>query len=258
MVKNGGSGHRPTSSYAKRKQRKQLARWLPLALVGVLAVTVGIVIGRGFTAPKSPGNGPRAEEWLAGVSGRSYDNGATQHTYPDPGGRGPGRQWLPALGRDDAPVLVVEYSDIFCSHCRAFNLLSLPGILEAYVATGQVRYVSAFFGFANAVQQGSVSAEMCAAEQGRYFEFRHALFQTIEVGGYNIERAAGIAGLEMGAFSECRAEQRYNPALQEIVFVNNQGVDATPTFFINGEEVSGNRPERIKELIELALETAGH
>jgi protein-disulfide isomerase len=254
MTKSSRPVTKAPGQQQRRRPQAKSATWLPWILGAVAVVAIaGVAIGRSLLGQQTADRGPRAQESFRGVSGYSFDNGATQYIYPDPASSGASRQWLPALGREDAPVVVIEYSDIYCSHCRTFNLRNLEGLLSEYVATGQVRYVGHFFGFPSSVQQGVVLAEMCAAEQGRYFEFRHSLFQTIEVGNLSIDQAARIAGLDTGAFADCRSEQRYSQALQEIVFVENQGVNATPTFFINGEQVSGNLPDRIRELIEQAL-----
>ena len=119
-----------------------------------------------------------------------------RYPYPNPADFAEGRKWLPALGDEDAPVVVMEFSDIYCGHCRDFNLDALPGILEDYVASGKVRWTDHFFGFNRTLQEGTVLALMCAAEQGRYFEFKHTLFQSLEVGSMDADRAARVAGLD--------------------------------------------------------------
>jgi protein-disulfide isomerase len=189
-----------------------------------------------------------------GVRGTSYNNGETQFTYPNPAQPEDGNvQWLPALGEEDAPVVVMEFSDIYCGHCRTFHFESLGGILEDYVAQGDVRYVDHYFGFAQSMTRGVVEAEMCAAEQGRYFEFKHALFQTLELGDINIQRAAQLSDVDMQAFNTCLRDQRYKAAAQEMAFVDNREVRGTPTFFVNGQKVEGNAPDQIRQLIESAL-----
>lgn len=233
-------------------RRNRATAWLPWGIGAAVVLVVIFAISRGLQASAS-GKGPRDREWMGEVSGYPYDAGPTEFAYPDPAGLGGGHQWLPALGRDGAPVTVIEVSDILCSHCRDFNLNALPDILEDYVSTGQVRYVSHYFGFSNSIQQGAGLAEMCAADQGRYFEFRHALFQTIAVGGFDIDRAARMARLDTDAFQACRSGQRYAAAVQEMAFVDNMGVRATPTFFINGEQISGNVPSEIRQMIDEAL-----
>ncbi|MGC9348902.1 MAG: DsbA family protein [Anaerolineae bacterium] len=247
------SSSRLSSRYKRRRRSQRAAKWLPWAVGGAVVLIVVLLVGQSFVEPKSPGEGYRSAEWFEGVVGLSYDNGATDLAYPDPAALGEGRQWLPALGEPDAPIVMMEFSDIFCGHCRDYSLHSLPDIIADYVATGKVRYVDHYFGFAHTVQQGIVHAEMCAAEQGRYFEFKHALFQTIEAGSFNLERAARVADLDMSGFQTCQDDQRYVDAVQEMAFVDNNGVRATPTFFINGEEMSGNVPNQIRDKIDAIL-----
>ena len=212
-----------------------------------------LIVAQSLLSPTSPGNGPRETEWLSGVTGYSYDAGETEHVYPNPAGFGAGRQWLPALGEEDAPVVIVEFSDIFCSHCRDYSLDSLPEILDDYVATGKVRYVDHFYGFTRSLEEGAALTTLCAAEQGRYFEFKHALFQSLELGTYDVGRAARVAGIDDDLFQACVQDQRYLGALQEMIFIDNSGVSATPTFLVNGTMISGNAPEGIGRLIEEAL-----
>ncbi|MCJ7549447.1 MAG: DsbA family protein, partial [Anaerolineae bacterium] len=66
-------------------------------------------------------------------------------------------------------------------------------------------------------------------------------------------RAARIAGIDDDQFQECVRDQRYLDALQEMIFVDNSGVSATPTFLVNDTMISGNDPEGIRRLIEAAL-----
>lgn len=247
------SKKRSGAGYRRRRSQRQSTNWLPWAIGGAVVLLVVLIAAQNLLSQSPGGRGARELEWLEGVSGVSYDAGETDFEYPNPAGLEPGRKWLPALGEEDAPVVVMEFSDIFCSHCRDFNLDALPVVLEEYVATGKVRYVDHFFGFAATMERGVVQAEMCAAEQGRYFEFKHALFQSIEIGNFDIDRAARIAGIDANAFNTCREEQRYAGAIQEMLFVDNSGVAATPTFFVNGQQIPGNNLPGLRQLIEAEL-----
>lgn len=253
------SSKRKTSSLAKRrkslaKRRKQEARLIPW-IVGtiVLVVIGGVLWNRSFFGLFSPKVEGRGFEELFGVTGTPYDAGETSYVYPNPAGNKDKRKWLPALGAEDAPVVVMEFSDIYCGHCRAFHMTSLEGILKDYVATGEVRYVDHYFGFPQTVADGVVEAEMCAAEQGRYFEFKHALFQRVSASGVNIDQAVHDAALDVRTFKTCRSSGKYRQAQGEIVFVDNMDVNATPTFFVNGTKIEGNRPEELRRLIDEAL-----
>lgn len=246
---------RPT--YYRRKARRRDDRWLKWGLIASGVLLVGLLVWfalRPLLIPRSPDHGYRTYEELEGIRGVSFDGGVTDYVYPDPAGLGAGHKWLPALGSEDAPVVLIAFSDFFCGHCRAFNLESLPELLKLYVAGGDVRYVGHFFGFPQTVQAGYVHAAMCAAEQGRYFAFEHAMYQSIELGSSDIRRAAEIAGLDIEAFQTCQDSQRYSDAVQEAVFVDNYGVQGTPTFFVNGTQIVGNRPDQIKTAIEASLE----
>ena len=47
----------------------------------------------------------------------------------------------PVLGRADAPVTLVEFSDYQCAFCQRFPATTLTAIKKDYVDTGKVRYV---------------------------------------------------------------------------------------------------------------------
>jgi peptidylprolyl isomerase/peptidyl-prolyl cis-trans isomerase B (cyclophilin B) len=186
-----------------------------------------------------------------GLEGKPYDGGATSVTYPGPES---GTRWFPALGPEDAPVVVMEFSEIFCGHCRTFNQEALVPLLEDYVAEGQVRYVGHMMAFNRPESQEYLGAAMCAAEQGRYFAYEHAVFEDLGAGEFDLDAAAERIDLDIAQFSACRQENRYQEAVIDAsMHAFDQGVNATPTFFVNGEQVMGNNPQGIRQLIEQAL-----
>ena len=46
-----------------------------------------------------------------------------------------------ALGKADAPVTIVEYASMTCSHCANFHNKVLPVLKEKYIDTGKVRLI---------------------------------------------------------------------------------------------------------------------
>jgi len=186
-----------------------------------------------------------------GLTGTPYNDGATQVLYP---GGPAGTRWLPALGVENAPVTVMEFSEILCGHCRSFNTESLEGILTDYVASGKVRYVGHFMAFNRTESQQYLAAAMCAAEQGKYFAYEHTVFTAIGNNTFDLDAAAKEVGLNIEQFSTCKAKNRYADAVNDASMAAYQrGVTATPTFFINGQKVQGNNPGEIRRLIEEAL-----
>lgn len=154
-------------------------------------------------------------------------------------------------GADNAPVTFVEVSDYGCGFCGDYNLNTAP-ILEAeYVETGQMRYM--VVPFALRARDGSYPtlptavAAMCAHDQNAFPEFNTAMFSiqssplahTRE--GY-LQEATKL-GLDMDAFSSCLDNEAYADIIQNNIRVaQSAGVSATPTFFINGAQVSGAQP----------------
>src|SRR5207247_8844253 len=47
----------------------------------------------------------------------------------------------PTLGRADAPVTIVEFSDYQCPFCQRFFATTLPALKKDYIDTGKIRYV---------------------------------------------------------------------------------------------------------------------
>ncbi len=201
------------------------------------------------TAPASATTA--GQESFLGLTGAPYNDGATQAQYP---GGPAGTRWLPALGVEDAPVTLMEFSEIFCGHCRSFNTDSLESILTDYVATGMVRYVGHLMAFNRTESQQYLEAAMCAAEQGKYFAYEHAVFSGIGNNTFDLDAAAKEVGVNSERFSACKAANRYADAVVDASTAAYQrGVTATPTFFVNGQKVQGNNPGEIRRLIEEAL-----
>ncbi len=189
-------------------------------------------------ATPDPMAGDIVPESFLGLTGVPYNAGESESLYPGPEG---GTRWLPSLGSEDAPVTVMEFSSTSCGHCRTFNLNSLDDILNDYVATGKVRYVSHYSG-----SQAAVVQEMCAAEQGLYFAFERAKFQ-----GESID---AIEGLDMEAFNTCVTDGPYAQTVSDVAQnASKLGIRGTPTFIINDESVVGNVPDEVRRVIDEAL-----
>ncbi len=208
------------------------------------------------TAPPSDETAPgppvvAEKETFLDYEGVHYDAGPTDALYPGPE---PGRRWLPALGAEDAPVTVIEFSEIMCGYCRMFALEHMEPILHDYVASGDVRYVGHYMAFNQEASIAYIQASFCAAEQGRYFAFEHAVFEGLGQNEFDLEQSANRAGVDMDTLIECWDSGRYHDAIMDAV--NNagqQGINATPAFLINGQLVTGNQPDEVRRLVEAAL-----
>ncbi len=156
------------------------------------------------------------------------------------------------LGDPEAPVTMINFSSHFCGHCVDFHNDKLPLITEKYIKTGQVKYVSKII---SPIELGM--AIFCADEEGKYWEYNDYLFKHIsEIETINdLKEIAGNLGLDQEGFDTC-----YNSGRHQAKIVSNfeeaedMKIEGTPTFFINGEEITGNQPiEVFEEAIEKAL-----
>ena len=147
----------------------------------------------------------------------------------------------PALGPEDAPVTIFEFSDYECPFCRRHNLEVFNKIMEAY--EGQIRYVYKDFPL-TAIHPNALpaaAAALCAHEQNAFWEFHDHLFSmAMGLSEEAYMQYAEDLNLDMDDFTECVEEGRYEESVQaDMDFASSLGVSSTPTFFINGIIVIG-------------------
>ncbi len=115
------------------------------------------------------------------------------------------------LGKASAPVTMVEYIDLQCPVCRAFETEVMPTIVARYVRTGKVKVESREIAFIGADSDRGRRAAIAAATQNRLFEFAQLLYanQGPENGGWLgdtmiIAAAKSIPGLDVQALLRSR------------------------------------------------------
>ena len=150
----------------------------------------------------------------------------------------------PALGPDDAPITIIEFSDFRCPFCKRFYDETLTPLLEAY--PDQIRFIYRDFpvvgGFEAAV------ASECADEQGAYWAYHDLLFSG-DFPDLSTEAFLAYAErveLDQAAFSGCLEESRYAAEVEaDAVYAAGLGITGTPTFFINGIPLVGAQPLQV-------------
>ena len=154
------------------------------------------------------------------------------------------------LGDADAPITIVEYASWTCPACLQFHNDVIPMLKADYVETGQVKFVFREFPTPPAnVSVAGFALARCAGED-RYYDAIDDLFaaQTnvlnLARSGGDIEsalRAIGSSyGIEGDGFTECLSNKDVTYAIGESVMKgDSQGVNSTPTVFLNGEKLQG-------------------
>lgn len=146
------------------------------------------------------------------------------------------------LGSDSAPVEIVEFADFECPACAHFAILQFPYVQERLVSTGRLKW--RFMHFPLQGHTNSPAAHLaaaCAGEQGRFFEMLGAIFyrQNDWVSERRPERLlrryAQDLGLDLPRYESCMETRRAQPQVDaEYAEGERLGVNATPTFFVNG------------------------
>ncbi|MFH1417545.1 MAG: thioredoxin domain-containing protein [Planctomycetota bacterium] len=146
------------------------------------------------------------------------------------------------LGNANAPVTVVEYSSFSCHWCGLFARDEFATLEARYVDTGQVRWVfRSLLSMGDSAQVLPACAVECAADQGRYFDYRERLFENRgDLSESALKEHATALGIERAAFDDCLdGESKIARVQQDVDSGFALGADSTPTFFIDGEMVRG-------------------
>jgi protein-disulfide isomerase len=174
----------------------------------------------------------------------------------------------PTLGRADAPVTIVEFSDFECPFCRRFNKSTWPEIKRDYVDTGKVRYVFLDFPLEQMHSKARKAAEAahCAAEQGKFWEMHDILLeQSVSLDVRQYPEYARQLKLDTVAFDLCLGSGRQSAKINGgLISGRSVGINATPSFIIartdggnilgGGVMITGAQSyDRYRDAIEQAL-----
>jgi protein-disulfide isomerase len=152
------------------------------------------------------------------------------------------------LGRADAPVTLVEFTDLECPYCRAFHVGTFERLKRDYIDTGKVRFISRDFplDFHPNARPAAVAVR-CAGEQGKFWEMRHVVtLNATGLGPTLYDRLAGELGLDAGRFTACLTADRHRAEIdRDIAAATKAGVTGTPSFVLGattpGPAVEGLR-----------------
>jgi protein-disulfide isomerase len=166
------------------------------------------------------------------------------------------------LGDPNAPNVIVEYASMTCPHCAHFYTEVFPEVKSKYIDTGKARFVFREFPLDGLAVAASMLAR-CAGED-RFYPMLDALFDTQktwavpgEDGKEKLLLIAKQAGFSKDAFDKCLEDKEL---FDKIVAVRQKaheeyGVDATPSFFVNGKRLKGVTIDIFDEAIEGPAET---
>ena len=149
------------------------------------------------------------------------------------------------LGSKDAPVTMIEYASMTCTHCAAFHAETWPTLKSKYIDTGKVRFTLREFPLDPLATAGFLLAR-CAGD-GRRYAIIDLLFDQQQNWAFvpkPVEALASTvkqAGISQTQFETCLKDQKLYDQINAVREKADQDlkVDATPTFFINGVKHPG-------------------
>jgi protein-disulfide isomerase len=144
------------------------------------------------------------------------------------------------VGREDAPVTIIEYASMTCSHCATFHNTTYPALKAKYIDTGKVKFILREFPL-DPLAAGAFMLARCAGKD-KYHAMVDALFQKQKewVVQKPIEPLMAIAkqaGFTEESFNSCLQDQKLLEGIESVRTRASEklGVNSTPTFFINGK-----------------------
>jgi protein-disulfide isomerase len=148
-------------------------------------------------------------------------------------------------GSSQAPVTIIEYASMTCPHCAHFAIDTFPKLKEKYIDTGKVRYILREFPL-NPPAAAASMAIRCAGPEN-YYPLTEKLFaeqQQWAVEDNFLGRlydSVKHTGMSEEKFKECLNDRDLIAKLQDSRDRAGKRfkVNATPTFFINGQKISG-------------------
>lgn len=170
------------------------------------------------------------------------------------------------MGAEDAPVTFIEYASFTCGHCANFHNDVFPELKSEYVDTGKIRFIQRDVYFDQVGLWAGILAR-CGGDD-KYYAVSHMLFDEQDKwlgGGSGDEIASNLRriGLKAG-MTEDQMTACWDDAdkVQQLVATFQQnasadGIEATPTFVIDGEKVPNQSWDRLQAIIDDKLADAG-
>ena len=167
-----------------------------------------------------------------------------------------------ALGPADAAITMAEYASITCPHCAAFNENIFPKIKAAYIDTGKIRYVFHEFPLDPVAAASSVLSRCIAnGDSAKFFAVTDMLFKQdwskVTKPRETLNSIGKQAGLDERQVETClKDDTLFNGIVASRTNAAKLGVNATPTFLVNGEKIVGMTPfeefdRRFKALLKI-------
>ena len=166
-------------------------------------------------------------------------------------------------GKNNAPIIFVEYASLTCPACAAFHKNVYPKLNKEYVETGKIKFIHREIYFDRAGLWAALTAR-CTNVVDRYFGMLDLLYSEQPTWSKSdssdeivtaLLKISAKSGIEKEKAISCLEDQEMALELvnQYQVYVSQDGIESTPTFIINGKKYTNRPYEELKEIIEKEL-----
>jgi protein-disulfide isomerase len=225
-----------------------------------------------FSLPGEPARS-QTVDFLLSKDGNTLARLSKWDIGPDPGSKLP-TEGRPVRGNPQAKVTIVNFDDLECPYCARMHAEFFPGVLDEY--KGLVKFVYLDYPLVeihpwamHAAVNANCLASLSDTAYWSYVDYLHTHGQDVAgqdndpaKAAANLDKLAEQEGdrdhLDAGKLQACVTKQDDSKVLAEMKAGDKQGVNATPTFFVNGERWAGQleQPE-LRAMIDRALKAQG-
>ncbi len=148
------------------------------------------------------------------------------------------------VGKPDAPVTIIEYASMTCSHCATFHAATWPTLKSKYIDAGKVRFALREFPL-DPLALAAFMLARCAGDDRREavveLLFARQREWLVEKPVAALMGVVKEAGFTQESFESCLKNQQLYDAVSQTRDRASQkfGINSTPTFFINGKRQTG-------------------
>jgi protein-disulfide isomerase len=158
------------------------------------------------------------------------------------------------LGKADAKVTIVEFSDFQCPYCQRMAN-NLDEIRKQYPNDVKIYFKHRPLNSIHQFAQGAAEAAEAAREQGKFWDMYEVIFKNrTALDAASLEKYAKEVGLDMNKYKKGMESGAFKAAVdKDSAEADKLAINSTPTVFINGYYVANPSPEAVKAQIDEAL-----
>ncbi|MFT4245567.1 MAG: thioredoxin domain-containing protein [Micrococcaceae bacterium] len=168
-------------------------------------------------------------------------------------------------GPQNAPVTIVEYSDLRCPYCAKLYNSSAKQIEDEYVKSGKVRIEWRNYPILGDQSLKAAYAATTAGHYGKFWPYVTAIYKDAPDSGHAdltdsklVEYAKQVGITDEAGFKKTMDSTEVKNAVKEDMDEGEViGVEGTPTVFINGEVVDNPSYDSMKKIIDSELKAQG-